>query len=73
MNSDIFFDCPNCGGKIRVNILSCKEGTEILCPKCKKLIKLHFEGDTPKQILDKVERNLKKELKKISKNIKLRL
>jgi len=72
MSSDIFLDCPKCKNKVKINILACKEGTEIMCPKCESLIKLHFEGDTPKQAIDKIKKEIEKELKKISKKIELR-
>ena len=72
MSSDIFLDCPKCKNKVKVNILACKEGTEIMCPECESLIKLHFEGDTPKQTIDKIKKEIEKELKKISKKIELR-
>jgi len=72
MSDKLLLECPNCKNKIQINIFLCKEGTEIFCPTCNKLIKLHFEGDTPKQILDKIKRDIEKELKKINKKIVLR-
>lgn len=72
MSLEIFLDCPKCKNKIKVDILACKEGTEIMCPNCETMIKLHFEGDTPKQVIDKIKKDIEKQLRKISKNIKLR-
>lgn len=72
MSDTLLLDCPKCKNKVNVNIFACKEGTEILCPKCNSLIKLHFDGDTPKQVIDKIKRDIEKELNKINKKITLR-
>lgn len=63
MSDKILLDCPKCKNKIQVKLLACKEGTEVFCPQCNNLIKLHFNGNTPQNILENIKKNFIKGLK----------
>lgn len=73
MSGNINIKCLKCKENILVNILECKEGTEIFCPNCETLITLHFEGKLPGQIIDNLKKEIQKETKKISKKLKFKL
>ena len=68
MSDKMLLNCPKCKNKIEVKLLACKEGTEIFCPQCNNLIKLHFNGISPQNILDGIKKALKKSWKTYHEN-----